>query len=182
MTDANIKKTKKWLELSREIVFEKYGRGIEKVLFQLPNGKKDEFYIKKEKNGAGIVALTEDNKIILVKQFRPGPKKILLELPGGFVDVENKPKETIENELLEETGYIGKVKYVGSCIDDAYSNMMRYCFVATNCVKIQKQKLGVHEFAEVVLIPLDKFREHLRNGELTDVEIGYLGLDFLQLL
>jgi len=175
-------KVKKWKEISRELVFQKYSRKIEKVIFKLPDGKETDFYIKREGPAASVLALTKDQKIILVKQYRPGPEGILLELPGGYVDPDEKPEVTMERELLEETGYKGKVQLVTICLDDAYSTMNRYCFVATNCEKKGEPKTGEHEFVEIELLPLDDFRKLLRCGKMTDVEVGYLGLDFLNLL
>ena len=129
-----------------------------------------------------VLALTKDKKVILTRQFRPGPNKILLELPGGMIDKGESPIKAMARELLEETGYQGKLKLVGRCYDCAYSNIHRYCFVATDCVKISMQKLEKDEYAEVVLLPLNKFRRLLRSGQMTDVEVGYLELDYLKLL
>lgn len=67
-------------------------------------------------------------------------------------------------------------------MDCGYSTMDRYCFVATECEKKAEPKNDENEFIEVVLMPLKDFRDHLRGGRLTDVEIGYLGLDYLNLL
>jgi transcriptional regulator of acetoin/glycerol metabolism len=60
--------------------------------------------------------------------------------------------------------------------------MVRYNFVAKNCHKIQEQKLEDNEFVEIVKMNLADFRKHLQSGELTDVESGYLCLDYLKLL
>ncbi|RJQ33685.1 hypothetical protein C4566_03280 [Candidatus Parcubacteria bacterium] len=60
--------------------------------------------------------------------------------------------------------------------------MIRYNFVATNCHPIQKQTLEENEFVEVIEMPLADFKKHLQSGQLTDIESGYLGLDFLKLL
>jgi hypothetical protein len=54
--------------------------------------------------------------------------------------------------------------------------------VATECEKVAEQKLDKTEFAEVVLMSLNEFRKLLRSGKMTDIEVGYLGLDFLGLL
>jgi len=77
---------------------------------------------------------------------------------------------------------MGDFQFVGTSLDCAYSNLLGYNFVATNCKKTQEQKLDENEFIEVVEMPLEKFKEHLRSGELTDIKTGYLGLDFLGLL
>ncbi|MFA5961106.1 MAG: NUDIX hydrolase [Parcubacteria group bacterium] len=177
-----INKIEEWEELSREIVFQKYSRKIEKVIFRLTNGKEKDFYIKKEGPAVGILAITKDEQVILVKQYRPGPGKILDELPGGYVDSGESPKQAAERELLEETGYEGKMQLVTMAYDCAYSTMNRCCMVATNCEKVANQKLDDSEFAEIVLLSLDDFRQLLRSGKMTDVEVGYLGLDYLKLL
>jgi len=173
---------KKWEEISREEAFKKYSRKIEKVMFRLPDGTESDFYLKKEGPFFCILAITKDKKIILAKQFRPGPNEILLELPGGGINEGETPEQAIERELLEETGYRGKAKLVAEAFDCAYSTARRYCFVAADCEKISEPQNTSTEMTEVVLLPLDEFRELLRSGKMTDVEVGYLGLDYLGLL
>lgn len=174
-------KIEKWEELSREPAFQKYLK-IEKISYRLPDGKVGDFYIKKEGPAAGILAITKDQQVILVKQFRPGPNEILNELPGGYVDAGETPEQAAERELLEETGYKGNAKLVATAYDCAYSTMKRSCVVITDCEKIAEQKLDETEFVEVVLMSLSEFRELLKSGKNTDVEVGYIGLDYLGLL
>ena len=179
---SKLKNIKEWQEISKELVFQKFSRKIEKVIFKMPNNKESDFYIKKEGPAVCTLALTKEKKVILVKQFRPGPQEILLELPGGYIDKNEEPKVAAARELKEETGYEGKIQFVTRCYDDAYSSMDRYCFVAADCKKAGKAKLEEDEFAELVLLNLDEFRDLLRSGKMTDVEVGYLGLDYLKLL
>jgi len=178
MTD----KVKKWEEISREEVFQKYSRKIEKVIYRMPDGRESDFYLKKEGPAVCTLAITKDEQIILAKQFRPGPNEILLEIPGGGIEKGETPEQAGERELLEETGYKGKIKLISEAFDCAYSTMYRYCAVATGCEKVADQNLEENEFAEIVLMPLEEFRELLRSGKMTDVEVGYLGLDYLGLL
>jgi len=173
---------KKWEEISREIVFQKYSRKIEKVIYKLPNGKESDFYIKKEGPAVCVVALTKDKRIIITKQFRPGPKEILLELPGGGVEKDETPEQAMERELLEETGYKGKMQLVTKAYDCAYSTMERYCLVATDCEKITEPENNENEPIETSLLDLADFRKLLKSGPMTDVEVGYSSLDFLNLL
>jgi len=171
-----------WKEISREMAFQKYSRKIEKVIFQLPNGKESDFYIKKEGPAVAVLALTKKKEVILVRQFRPGPKKVLNELPGGYIDANETPETAALRELQEETGYTGEVHCVTPVLDCAYSTMERQCVVVAECEKISEQKLDATEFAEVVLVSLDEFRSLLKSGQMTDIEVGYLGLDNLELL
>lgn len=173
---------KKWKELQRTQVFKKYSRVIDKVIFELPDGSTADFYIKNEGTTASVIALTPDNQVVLVKQYRPGPQKILREIPGGFVDPDEHPLETARREFIEETGYDGEFEFVGTCLDDAYSTLVRYCYVAKNCKKIGEPLHTSTENTQVVLLAVQDFRDLLRKGQLTDVEMGYLALDHLNLL
>ncbi|MFH1089688.1 MAG: NUDIX hydrolase [Candidatus Uhrbacteria bacterium] len=156
--------------------------GFRKILlksFTLPNGQKKDFEIKKESNVASVLAITKENKIILTKQFRPGPEKIFFELPGGVIDTNESPEAAINRELLEETGYGGSIKFLATIPRCAYSTGWRYAFVATDCEKVAEQELDETEFIEVSEMSLEDFRNHLRSGQLSDVHVGYLGLDYL---
>ena len=174
--------TKAQLPASPEIqeqVFKKYSRAIDRVDFILPNGHEADFYIKSEAPAAAVLALTSDEQVILARQFRPGPQKILDELPGGSMEVGEGAIESIRREFREETGYDGTFREIGTCLDDAYSTMERHCFVATDCQKVDEPQHTDTEQTEVVLMPLAAFRQHLRSGQMTDVEVGYLALDYL---
>jgi len=176
-------KIQAWIEENRKLVFDTPWRKIEEVTFDIPTTRaKYHAIIKAERNAASIVGITTDKQVVLVKQFRPGPKEVLDELPGGFVESDETAKETARREFIEETGYDGDFEFVGTCIDDGYSTMIRYCFVAKDCKKIGEPQNDKVEMTEVVLLSLEDFRKRLRAGKLTDVEMGYLGLDYLGLL
>ncbi|MBL8160264.1 NUDIX hydrolase [Candidatus Saccharibacteria bacterium] len=171
-----------WKELSRTQVFKKYSRSIDEVTFELPGGSIEKYYIKNEGHTCATLGLTDAGEVILARQFRPGPKAILLEIPGGFIGEDERQLETAQREFTEETGYTGELEYVGSCIDDAYSTVRRHCFVARHCQKVSEPEQTATEHTEVVLLSVKEFRALLRSGELTDVEVGYRCLDYLGLL
>ncbi|MHA2293642.1 MAG: NUDIX hydrolase [Candidatus Hodarchaeales archaeon] len=173
---------KNWVNFKEELVFDVSFLRIYKRKYQLPDGQRKDFYIKQEGPSVCILGLTSQNRVVLAKQFRPGPEKIVLELPGGIINDEESPENAAHREFLEETGYIGNFQFIGISLDCAYSTMVRHNFVATQCHKVQNQKLDSTEFIEIVEQPLEEFRNHLRSGQLTDIETAYLGLDFLDLL
>ena len=119
-----------WKLLKSKIVFDNFTQ-IEERIYKLPDGSTKKIYIKLNRPATCILALTEDNQVLLVEQFRPGPGKVLTELPGGYVDEGETSKEAAQRELREETGYEGRLAFVTDCFDDAYTTMQRACFVAT---------------------------------------------------
>ena len=182
---------KAWKEVERKVAYKKYSRTLEEVAFRLPDGTVDDYIIDTKKPAVCVLGLTKDHKVVLVRQFRPGPQAILDELPGGYVDPGEDHKVAAYREFKEETGYDGEIEFVGSCLDDAYSTMDRHCYVMRNCVKVTEPQhtmatgddgMVLFEHAEIVLLSVEGFRKKLRSGRMTDVEVGYIGLDHLNLL
>ena len=170
-----------WIKL-HETILETGHRKLLRRVFRMPDGEESVYDIKVEPQVVCILALTPEQQVILACQFRPGPEQILLELPGGCIEAGETPRQAAERELLEETGYRGTIQFVSTSLDDAYTTLVRLNFVATDCQKLQEPQTGAGEFTAVVSMPIADFRQHLRRGQLTDIETGYLGLDYLGLL
>lgn len=170
-----------WQKLKEENVYSGY-RKIARREFQLPDGSIADFDVILSKGGAAVLAITEDNKIVCFKQFRPGPEKILYELPGGAIEKGEDPLEAMERELLEETGYEAKLEFIGDYYRDAYMSGTWKMFIGRAAKKIEAQKLDSTEFGEIVLLSVGDFKEKLFKGLMTDATLGYAGLYRLKLL
>jgi ADP-ribose pyrophosphatase len=155
---------------------------IEERTYEMPDGQTKNFYIKMTKPAVCVLAITEDNEVITVEQFRPGPNRMLNELPGGYMGDGETPEQSAARELREETGYAGDLQFVTECFDDAYNTMNRTRFVATNCKKVGDQQLDSSEFIDVKVLSMADFLKIVRSGQMTDVEVALLGLDKLGLL
>ncbi|MEU1506665.1 NUDIX hydrolase [Kitasatospora sp. NPDC005748] len=175
--------TPPWRELERATVFGKFGRSVDRVDFELPDGSRADFYLKRESPAGAVLALTPDRRVVLARQYRPGPGRVLYELPGGLLEPGELPVDAITRELLEETGYRGEIQPVGQYWLDAYSDAHRFAFVATDCVRVAEPAPEGTEFIDVMTLDLAEFRTRvLRTGELTDAAAAYLALDHLGLL
>lgn len=147
-------------------------RTIVSKTFVLPNGKSSEFDTINPEDfaAAGVIALTKDSKVIIARQFRPGPEKLIDEIPGGLVDPGETPEIAARRELLEETGYeAGILKPLGVAYKDSFMNGKFYYYLATDCKLVNETpENGEHEFIDVILKSIPEFIDDAKKGLLTD--------------
>lgn len=72
-------------------------------------GREHDFFVLDSVNWVNVIAVTPDQKLVMVEQFRHGSNTVELEIPGGMMDAgETDPVATAIRELREETGYEGE--------------------------------------------------------------------------
>jgi len=173
---------KKWQETSRKQVYKSW-RTMDNVTFKMPDGNRKDFDISISGGGAGTLALTPDNKVIVFEQFRPGPQEMFSEMPGGAIDPNEDPKVAAIRELQEETGYKpGRVEFVASLSRDAYIQGTWHYFVSYDCELVGKPRLDDNEFGEVKLLSIPDFIQALKDGKSTDTGGAMLALHHAGLL
>ena len=89
------------------------------------------YYSLKLPDYASIVAVTEEGRVLIVRQYRPAVERYTLELPSGIVDPGEAPAESARRELLEETGYEAReVELLGGMEPDTgrLANRIWACF------------------------------------------------------
>ena len=73
-----------WTKLGERPLHDGWRRVVGRS-YRTPDGVVREYEIKLEDDTAAVLALTADEQVVLVREFRPGPEESLLELPGGAV-------------------------------------------------------------------------------------------------
>ncbi|WP_315092953.1 NUDIX hydrolase [uncultured Cellulomonas sp.] len=150
--------------------------------YRLPDGRDSDWDVVIGGRTVAVLALTPDGRVLLVRQFRPGPGLILDEMPGGYVDDGEDVAAAALRELREETGFAGEVEVLGGTYLSATATTVRHVAVARDCVRVGLPSPGEDEFCEPRLVSLADFRAQLRAGALTDTDLGYQALDLLGLL
>lgn len=173
---------KPWKKLSEKRIRLNRYRTILKVRYRLPNGYAHDFYLNDIGTLVCALVLTRDRKVVLARQFRASFNRVLTELPGGGAEPNESPRAAIRREVLEETGYQGKIRLIGKSNDDAWSKKTRYHYIITDAVRVREPYNEHSEMTEVVLMPMPKFRQHIRSANLSDSETAYRALDALHLL
>jgi len=102
-------------------------------------------------NWVNIVAISEDNEIILVKQYRHGADSITLETPAGAIERGEDPLDAAKRELEEETGYISEDwQSLGSLkVNPAFMTNTCFVYLARDCRAQGKQSFDPLEEIEV---------------------------------
>ena len=159
-------------------------RTIIKKVFVDPNGNRMEAFTK-DKLGArsiAVIALTAENMVVVNEMFRPGPEKVMYEIPGGGAnDGDEKLEQAAARELKEETGYSAEsMEYLGVVYKDAWSNSENHYFLAHNCKKTSEQELDEEEFIAVHEITINQFFKNAQNAMMTDIDAVFLAHDTLR--
>lgn len=137
---------------------------------ETPGGKiVTPYYVLEYNDWVNCVAITADGRVVLVRQYRHGFGKTILEIPGGTMDdTDPSPEFAMRRELLEETGYqFDKLISLGAVAPNpASSNNLTHMFLATGGVKVQEQDLDDNEEIEVVLMELEDVEQLLKENKL----------------
>lgn len=145
--------------------------------YRYPDGREDVWDILVGGATVAIVAVTEDERVVLARQYRPGPGKVLLELPGGNADDDEQVEVAAARELLEETGYeAASLEVVMRTFLASYASHRRHAVLARGCRKVAEPDLGDGEYVETVWMPVGEFVQHVLGGQLTDTDIAFAGL------
>lgn len=137
----------------------------------LPNGQKSQREVVEHPGGVCVAAVTDDNCLLFVRQFRYPYKKEILELPAGKLNPGEDPLTCGKRELKEETGatasnYISLGRILPS---PGYTNEVIYLYLATD-LSFGDQQPDEDEFLDVLKISLNDTVKKILSGEICDAK------------
>ena len=136
---------------------------------QMANGHIiDDYYVLEYNNWVNAVAITEDNKVLMVHQYRHAAGIVSLEIPGGVIDEGEDAAQAIRRELLEETGYqfddfeLLCTVYANPSTANNYTT----CYLARGGKKVQEQKLDAQEEIVVETFTIAEVKQLLADNKI----------------
>ena len=137
----------------------------------LPSGRITKREIVEHGNCVAIVAIDDDNNVLLVRQYRKAAEKDLLEIPAGGIEPDEEAVATVSRELREETGYNpGLVERIGCYYPSpGYCTEQILLFLASR-LKLDALEGEDTESIEVISKPLSDIPELIRSGKIRDAK------------
>ena len=157
-----------WETLGREQMVQTPVFGVDRVHRRAPDGHDAKFFVATMPDWVNVVAITPDDEIVLIRQYRQGTDSITLEIPGGVVDPGESYVDTAQRELREETGYEADEYHQIGIVEPNPALQDNRCatVVALGARPTAETNFDEHEEIEVVLTNLDEAFDLVMRGEI----------------
>lgn len=148
-------KIEKWKTLSSEYLIQRPWLTARRDSVELPDGRvHPEYYVLEYPAWVNVIAVTPENRFVMIEQYRHGLGDVFIELVAGVVEDGEEPQAAARRELLEEAGYAGgdwELLTVLSQNPSTTTNLT-YCYLARGVVKVADQHLDATEDIAVHLL------------------------------
>jgi ADP-ribose pyrophosphatase len=160
----------KWRTISSEYLFNDRWFKVRREVCETPEGKiVDPYYVYEFPTWVGALPITEEGKVIMVRQYRHALGETCIEIPGGCVDDTDKSfQAAIAREILEETGYsFSQFEYLGRISPNPSTNSnLLHMFLAKGGKKVAEQKLDSNEEIEVMELTIDELKNLIDRNKI----------------
>lgn len=131
-------------------------------------GKDLDFFVIDTRDWVNVVAFTEDEQLIVVRQFRHGTSRFTVEIPGGVVGRDEPPVDAAARELREESGYEAReLRFLGT-VNPNPAIFTNTCgtVLATGCRRVGDIQPDPGEDIEVLTLSRQEVLDAVRRGEV----------------
>jgi len=161
---------KKWAKLESTYLYKTPFGNLRSDKCKLPNGNIIEnYYVNDFSNWVNAVVLTDDMKVVLVKQYRHAGDDFFLEIPAGIIEADETFEEGILREVREETGYISNtvpIKLGEFYVNPSTQNNKVITYLIKNAIKVSDQDLDENEEIEIVLMDFIEMGKAIKNNKI----------------
>jgi ADP-ribose pyrophosphatase len=156
--------------LNSETAFSGHLIDVRTDTVRLPNGTTTTREIVVHPEVVGILPVTSDGRVVMVRQFRKPAEQVLLEVPAGGIDDGETPEDAVRREMVEETGYrVGSVRRLASFYTSpGFTTEYMYLYAAQDLQPGEPTEET--DQIEVVLLTRDEAMQRLRAGEIHDAK------------
>lgn len=143
---------------------------------RLPNGKTSKRELIEHPGAVAIIAITAENKIIMVEQYRKALERSIIEIPAGKLEKGEKPEYTAMRELEEETGYTADhLELVQSfSTSPGFADEVVHVFFTKGLKKSTSEaELDEDEFVELLEVSIEEAEEMMKDNRIFDAKTAF---------
>ena len=159
-----------WTVLSSTYVAREFWHTVRCDRVQLPNGTIiPQYWISEFRPWVNVVAVTPDDNLLMLRQYRHGSGQVHFEIPAGTTDVgETDVESAARRELLEETGHGGGVwsSLMTLSANPGLQNNLAYTFLAEGVVPLQAPATEASEDLRLHIVPVAEVEDMIERGDL----------------
>ncbi|HQE69580.1 MAG TPA: NUDIX hydrolase [Atopobiaceae bacterium] len=155
--------------ISEDTLFSGVIFDVNRIHVALPNGHASVRDVVRHPGAVAVVALTDDGRICLVRQFRASLGRVMVEIPAGKLEAGEDPLACAERELFEETGLIAERMAFLTTIatTPGFTDELIHLYMATG-LSFGPAHPDEDEFLNVDLVPLDELIDAVLDGRIED--------------
>lgn len=144
---------------------------VNRLQVELPDGRRALRDVVRHPGAVAIVALTEEGRICLVRQYRTALGRVTVEIPAGKLSAGEDPLECASRELLEETGMVAeKMAFLTTIASsDGFCDELIHIYMATG-LNFAKSSPDDDEFINVDLVEVGELVDAVLDGRIEDAK------------